>query len=526
MKSAKIGIVVGLLTQTAGVGQMLDPAKLLQKPTDSWPTYNGDYSGRRYSELKRINASNVHGLSLAWVTRYGSGPGITIKSTPLLVNGVLYFTSPNNVWAADARTGRELWHYLYPPSSGSTLGNRGVGMYGNWLYFETPDSHLVSLDAHTGKERWKVEIADPKLDYTSTVAPVIIGNHVILGIGGDHLDNPAFVQSRDPETGALQWKHNTTPRKGEPGIETWPDEYASAHGTGQAWIPGTYDPQLNLYYVGTGNPNPVFADQSRKGDNLYTCSIIALNPDTGKMVWYYQVSPHEMHDWDAAEAPVLIDGVFDGKPRKLLAQASRNGYYFLLDRTNGEHLVTAPFIDTMNWTKGLNAKGQPVGDPTKFPTPDGVLVSPASGGATNWPAPSFDPETGLLYVGSSRSYSMFYLTDTDEHPEGWGGLDNTVGSEGAALVAIDYKTGKIAWKHEWPNGGGPAHMLTTAGKLLFTANGSNFIAFDPANGKILWHAGLTGPVTAGPITYELDGQQYLVLASADTLYSFTINPAN
>ena len=180
-----------------------------------------------------------------------------------MVNGILYFTSPNNVWAADARTGRELWHYQYPPNTGSTIGNRGVGMYGNWLFFETPDSNLVSLDARTGKERWKVSIADPKLDYTSTVAPVIVGNHVIVGIGGDHLDNPGFVQSRDPENGALQWKWWTTPRKGEPGIETWPDEYASAHGTGQPWIPGTYDPELNLYIVGTGNPNPVMAERAQ-----------------------------------------------------------------------------------------------------------------------------------------------------------------------------------------------------------------------------------------------------------------------
>ena len=198
------------------------------------------------------------------------------------MNGVLYFTAPNNVWAADVRTGREFWHYQYPPNTGSTIGNRGVGMYGNWLFFETPDSHLVSLDADTGKERWKVQIADPKLDYTSTVAPVVVGNHIMVGIGGDHLDNPGFLQSRDPETGALQWKWWTTPRKGEPGMETWPDEYAAAHGTGQAWIPGTYDPELNLYYVGTGNPNPVMAEKSRKGDNLYTCSIVAMNPDTGK----------------------------------------------------------------------------------------------------------------------------------------------------------------------------------------------------------------------------------------------------
>ncbi len=512
-----------MLASATAWGQMLDPAKLLQKPVDTWPTYNGDYSGRRYSELKQITSLNVKALSLAWVTRFGPGTGVTIKATPLEVNGILYFSSPNNVWAADAHTGREMWHYQYPANTASTIGNRGVGMYGNWLYFESPDSHLVSLDAKTGKERWKVRMVDPKLDYTSTVAPIIIGNHVVLGIGGDHMDNPGFLESRDPETGALQWHTNTTPRQGEPGIETWPDEYASAHGTGNTWIPGTYDPQLNLYYVGTGNPNPVLAEQSRKGDNLYTCTILAINPDTGKIVWYYQVSPHESHDWDASEAPVLIDGTINGKPRKLLAQASRNGFYFLLDRTNGEHIVTRPFIDTINWTLGLNAKGQPIGNPAKFPKPDGVLVSPASNGATNWPAPSFDPLTGLLYVGVNRSYAMFYVTDTDDHPEGWGGLDANAGSVGAALEAIDYRTGDIKWKHDWPAGGGPSHMLSTAGNLLFTGNGSNFIAFDPTNGKILWHAGLTGPVTAGPITFELDGKQYLVVCVGDMLYSFTVN---
>ena len=458
------------------------------------------------------------------MTRFGSGPGITIKSTPLLVNGVLYFTSPNNVWAADAHTGRELWHYQYPANTGSTIGNRGVGMYGNWLFFESPDSNLVSLDARTGKERWKVQMADPKLDYTSTVAPVIIGNHVVLGIGGDHMDNPGFIESRDPETGALQWKTYTTPRKGEPGLETWPDEYASAHGTGQTWIPGTYDPELNLYYVGTGNPNPVLAEQSRKGDNLYTCTILALDPTTGKMVWYYQVSPHEVHDWDASETPVLIDGVIDGKPRKLLAQASRNGFYFLLDRTNGEHIVTKPFIDTINWTKGLNAKGQPIGDPAKFPT---------SGRRTGFALVEWrDQLAGAQFRSRDRPavcrcepFFQHVLHHRYGRPSAKAGavLMRARVPQGAALEALDYKTGDIVWKHEWPNGGGPSHMLTTAGKLLFTGNGNNFIAFDPANGKILWHAGLTGPVTAGPITYELEGKQYLILASADSLFAFTVN---
>jgi alcohol dehydrogenase (cytochrome c) len=505
--------------------QGLDPSALLKQPTTMWPTFNGDYSGRRYSPLTQINSSNVHTLSLAWSTRLSAdGPGIiTVKSTPLLVNGILYFTSPNNVWAADVHTGRQIWHYQYPPNTGSTIGNRGLGMYENWLFFETPDSHLISLEASTGKVRWKVEIADPKLDYTSTVAPVIVGNHILVGIGGDHLDNPGFIESRDPETGDLQWKFNTTPRKGEPGMDTWPDEYAAAHGTGQTWMPGTYDPELNLYYFGTGNPNPVMAEKSRKGDNLYTCSIVAMNPDTGKMAWYYQVSPHDVHDWDAVETPVLIDGEFEGKPRKLLAQASRNGYYFLLDRTNGEHLVTKPFISTLNWSKGFNSVGAPVGNPAKYPTTDGVLVSPASNGATNWPAPSFDPETGLLYVGTSSSYSMFYLTDTDERPEGWAGLDRMAGNEGGALVALDYKTGKAAWRHQWPSGNGVVSSLCTAGKLLFTSNGNNVIAFDPANGKILWHAGLTNSPSAGLITYMLDGKQYLLVPAGDTLFTFTVN---
>lgn len=517
-----------MLSTAAGLlsAQGLDPGALLKLPETSWPTFNGDYSGRRFSPLTQMNSSNVHTLGLAWSKRVsGAGPApVTIKSTPLLVNGILYFTAPNNVWAADVHTGREIWHYQYPPNTGSTIGNRGVGMYENWLFFETPDSHLVSLDASTGKVRWTIQIADPKLDYTSTVAPIVVGNHILVGIGGDHLDNPGFLQSVDPETGALQWKLNTTPRKGEPGMDTWPDEYAAAHGTGQTWMPGTYDPELNLYYVGTGNPNPVMAEKSRKGDNLYTCSILAINPDTGKLVWYYQVSPHDVHDWDAVETPVLIDGEFEGKPRKLLAQASRNGYYFLLDRTNGKHLVTAPFLDTLNWSKSFNAVGAPVPDPAKYPTADGVLVSPASGGATNWPAPSFNPETGLLYVGTSRSYSMYYLTDPDERPEGWGGLDRDAGDERSALMALDYKTGKPAWEHEWPSGNGVVSSLSTAGKLLFTSNGSNVIAFNPATGKILWHAGITASPSAGLITYMLDGRQYLLVPAGDTIFTFTVNP--
>jgi len=526
MRTLFVAPLLAIVALTATAQEGLNPATLLKQPTDAWPTYNGDYSGRRFSTLTQINSSNVHTLSLAWASRFTGAAGavaVQIKSTPLMVNGILYFTAPNHVWAVDARDGHQIWHYQYPPNTGSTIGNRGVGMYGNWLFFESPDSNLISLDARTGKERWKVQIANPKLDYTSTAAPIIVGNHVLTGIGGDHLDNPGFLESHDPETGALQWKWFTTPRKGEPGIETWPDEYAAAHGTGQTWIPGSYDPELNLYILGTGNPNPVMADQSRKGDNLYTCTIVALNPDTGKMVWYFQATPHDTHDWDASETVVLIDGTINGQPRKLVAQANRNGYFFVLDRATGKNVLSVPFINTLNWSKGLNAKGNPIPDPAKDPTPDGVLVSPASGGGTNWQSPSFSPDSGLFYVGSNRPYSMFYKTDTDAHPQGWGGLDTGAGGEGGALLALDYKTGKIVWRHDWPSGSGVNHIMSTAGKLVFTSNGSNLIAFHPDNGKILWHAGLTASPTAGPITYLLEGKQHLLVAAGDSLYDFVVN---
>src|SRR5579862_8214957 len=511
-----------------------------QTPTDSWPTYHGDWSGRRYSALKQIDTGNVKYLSLAWLYRLntarggailgGEGPdtpsappGVpSVKSTPLLVNGILYFSAPDHVWAVDARTGREVWHFAWKTRGGDHIGNRGVGIFGNWLYFLTPDNYFVSLDLATGKERWHHEIANLRREYFSTNAPIVIGKHVIIGVGGDALDLPGYLESRDPESGSLVWRWNSTPKPGEPGSDTWPDEYSMSHGGGMPWIPGTYDPELNLYYFGTGNANPVLTGQNRAGDNLYTCTIVALNPDTGKMVWYYQATPHDTHDWDAAQTPVLIDGVIDGRPRKLLAQANRNGYFFLLDRTNGQHVLTAPFIDTVNWATGIDAQGRPIPNPAKAPTPDGVLVSPPTGGATNWPPPSFDPETGLFYVGTSQSWGMFYKTDTDDHPEGWGGTDVAAGGDGGALLAIDYKTDKIAWRHDWPAGGGASHFLTTAGHLLFTGNGNYLIAFDPSTGKILWHTQLKANPSAGPITYLLDNQQQLLVVAGDTLYSFTL----
>jgi len=525
MKLGKFILLLALVAVPAGIwADGLDPATLRAPLKNTWPTFNGDYSGRRYSELSQINATNVKTLGLAWTARANTGEtsGATIKATPLVVNGVLYYTVPDHAWAIDARTGRQLWHYKWESKGGIHIGNRGVGLYGNWIFFETPDNHLISLNAKDGSFRWSVEIADLAQEYFSTPAPLVIGNHIIVGVGGDSLDVPGYLEARDPETGAVQWHWNTEPRPGEPGSETWPDKDAMEHGGGMTWMPGTYDPELNLIYWGTGNPNPVHAGQGRRGDNLWTCSIVALNPDTGKLVWYFQVSPHDTHDWDAVQTPVLFDAEIKGQKRKLLAQASRNGYFFVLDRTNGKNVLTAPYID-VDWAKGLDSLGRPIPDPAHEPKTDGALAAPSAGGGTNWYAPSYDPETRLFYVNSTQSYSVYYLTDTDPKPEGYGGRDSGVWSKDY-LKAIDPETGKIRWTHEYPTSGGDSSgLLTTAGKLLFAGDpADHFVAFDPASGRILWHAGLTASISNGPITYELDGRQYIVAAAGDTLYAFTL----
>ncbi len=304
-------------------------AKLLLHPTaDSWPGYHGDYSGRRHSALTQINAGNVNTLGLAWA--FQTDQTASIKATPILVDGILYFTVPDQLWAIDARSGHQIWHYQYPPNKGDHIGQRGVAIYKDWIYFMGPDSHMVSLNAKDGSVRWNIAVADATKGYWTTMAPLVVGNHVIAGVGGD-LDNiPMFLQSFDPETGKLQWKWDVSPA-GTPGGSTG----------GTTWIPGTYDPDLNLIFWGTGNPTPVLAGDARPGDNKNTCSIVALNPDTGKLVWSFQPTPHDTHDWDAVEIPVLVDAVFKGKQRKMLMQASRNGYFFVLDRATGEILLTS-----------------------------------------------------------------------------------------------------------------------------------------------------------------------------------------
>jgi alcohol dehydrogenase (cytochrome c) len=539
--------------------QGLDPSAILKPLSDSWLTYSGDYSGKRYSALTQINQSTVKHLTLAWASRVAAGPGggggrggfgggggaapiiiggegtgeivgggTNVRASILQVNGVLFFSTPDNAWAMDARDGRELWHYYWKTRGGTHIGNRGLGMWNNYLYMETPDNYLVSLEAKTGRERWHKVIASFEAQYFSTPAPVVVGNHVLVGTGND-LDAPGFLQSFDPETGELQWKFYTVPMKpGDPGLETWASLDAARHGGAQVWVPGSYDPETHLYIFGTGNPTPAYTDQTRgPGDNLFTNSLVAVNVDTGKMAWYYQTGPHDTHDWDSAQTPALVDADFGGKPRKLVLTAARNGYFFVVDRVTGEHLLTSKFSNTVNWAKGINEKGQPVRDPVKDHHIGGSLVSSANGGATNWPPPSFSPQTGLFYVPLAETYAMYYLTETDPlGAMGLGGKEEIgVGSMGSYIAAIDYKTGKTVWRHRYPGtgGGGGNGLLTTAGGLLFGGDaGGNLVAYDAATGKILWHARL-GQISNAPQTYLLDGHQYVLQAAGDTLYAFTLN---
>jgi alcohol dehydrogenase (cytochrome c) len=530
--------------------QSLDPADILKPRADEWPTYSGDYSGRRFSPLTDISQNNVKNLSLAWATRviggvagnpqapntvvggaggieYGGKPNV--KSAILQVDGILYFTIPDNVWALDARDGHEIWHFFWRTRGGDHIGNRGVGIWHNNVYFETADDLLLCLDAKTGHLKWQKEIAPFELQYFSTMAPIVIGNHLLVGTG-NNLDEPGILQSFNPETGDVEWKWYAVPTKaGDPGLETWRNLDAASHGGGNVWVPGSYDPETHLYIFGTANPTAAYTSQMRgPGANLYTCSLVAVNVDTGKMAWYYQTSPHDTHDFDSSQTPVLVDGTFNGKPRKLVLTGARNGYFFVLDRTTGEHLLTSKIVDSINWAEPVLGKdGAPVRIPAKDYDVGGALVSPANQGVVNWPPPSYSPQTGLFYVNAVESYAMYYLATLD--PRGamaLGGKDElSLGSDGDFLTAIDYKTGKIAWRHRYRGVGSSATQngtLTTAGHLLFAPDSSgNLVAYDPSNGTALWNTRIGA--SNAPETYMLDGHQYVISAGGDTIFAFRLN---
>ncbi len=565
-------LVVGPVLLSAQTGG-LDPAEMVKPLADQWTSYSGDLSGKRFSALKLVNTNTVKSLSLKWVSNLttgcgptgtgpagggaGGGPGVggggfgggggrggagapaapivvgglgngdantcgpaRLGGGILFVNGIIYASTPDNVYAIDARDGTPLWHYYWKTRGGTSLQTRGLGMWHDYIYFELHDDWVVCLDAKTGKEVWKKEIAPFEQQYFSSNAPMVVGDHVLVGTGND-LDAPAFLKSLDPRTGEQQWILYSTPQnEGDPGLETWPSLDAARHGNGATWIPGSYDPETHLYLYGTGNPTPAYTQGRGDGDNLFTSSLIAVNVDTGKMAWYYQTSPHDTHDWDSTQTPVLVDAPFNGRMRKLVITATRNGYFFVLDRTTGEHLVTSKFGIVNNWASGLDEKGQPKRNPHKDATIAGSLVN---SDVTNYPPPSFSPQTGLFYVHEQNSMRISYLMEPD--PRGSMGLGGTTGGAninfGTNIVAIDYKTGKVAWRKEINSGS--TGLLTTAGGLLFLNNAPNVEAWDAATGKGLWYSQIGG-LTSPPETFMLDGKQHMLFAgNGGNLFLFVLN---
>jgi alcohol dehydrogenase (cytochrome c) len=546
----------------------LDPGSITKPLTGEWQSYSGDLSGKRFSALKLVNTNTVKNLSLKWITPLMTGCGPTGEaagggaggfggfggggfggrgggggfSAPIIVgglgtgeanncgnrapgggilfvDGVIYASSPSNVYAVDARDGTVLWHYYWKTRGGTSLQTRGLGMWHQLIYFELNDDWVVCLDAKTGKEVWRHEISPFDQQYFSSNAPMVIGDHVLVGTGND-TDAPSFLKSLDPRTGAVQWILYSTPQSpGEPGIETWASLDAARHGNGATWIPGAYDPETKLYIYGTGNPTPAYTQGRGEGDNLFTSCLVAVNVDTGNMAWYFQTSPHDTHDWDSTQTPILVDMPFNGRPRKLVMTATRNGYFFVLDRVTGEHLVTNKLGLVNNWAQGLDAKGQPKRNPNKDATVAGSLVN---SDVLNYPPPTFSPDTGLFYVHEQNAMRVSYLMEPD--PRGSMGLGGTGGggnlSWGTYIVAIDYKTGKIVWRKEI--NGGSSGLLTTAGGVLFLSNPPNVEAWDATTGKGLWYSQIGG-LGAPAETFMLDGKQHMLFSAGGGLYMFVLN---
>src|SRR3989475_5455068 len=392
-----------------GVSTVSEQDLLAQPPGSNWTSYNGDYSGRRYSSLHEINLNNVAQLRAAWIFHPGNSE--RLEATPVVIRGIMYVTAANDVYALDARTGRALWHYQRPVSSGllddaAAHKNRGVAVWKDFVYTETDDAHLLCLDARSGTLRWDVAYADKTKHYGATSAPLVVNGAVIVGTSGGDSGVRGFLAAYDAVTGKLKWHLWTIPGPGEFGSASWPgDSYL--HGGGTTWMPGTYDPKLNTVYWTTSNAAPDFVGDSRPGDDLYTACVVALDPDTGKLKWHFQFTPHDIHDWDAAETPMLLDLNWRGKPRKLVVQANRNAFFYVLDRETGEFLMGKPF-ERQTWASGLDDKGRPILTKDALPTEDGLRICPGLGGGGNWMAPSYNPETKLFYFALFEQCEIYY----------------------------------------------------------------------------------------------------------------------
>jgi alcohol dehydrogenase (cytochrome c) len=498
------------------------------KNPSSWLTYSGDYSGQRHSPLKQITPENAHRLSAHWTFQTETtARGRGFESTPLVVDGVMYVTGPNGfAWALDARSGRPFWRYRRELPANLTYGasapvNRGFGILADRLFLTTLDAHLVALDTKTGNVLWDIELADYKAGHSATMAPLVVKDKVIVGISGGDYPTRGFLDAYDPTNGKRIWRFYTVPGAGEPGSETWPaSPELLARGGGATWVTGSYDPELNTLYWGTGNPNPDYYGEDRKGENLYTCSLIAIDADTGKLKWHYQFTPHDLHDWDSNHVPVLADLVIGGQRRKVVMVANRNGFFYVLDRVTGKVLLGKPFTDT-TWARELGPDGHPIvlNDGSKGCLPD-------NWGGTVFMPPSFDPALGLFFV-TARETCATFVPEKQVIAPGRFSLSGTVRRDLAkaygALRAIDAATGERRWEFKFatPSFGG---VLSTASGVVFDGdNEGNFMAFDARTGANLWHYQTGSPLWGGsPITYMLDGRQYVVVGSGSSIVAYAL----
>lgn len=493
-----------------------------------WLTYSGGYRSWRYSSLDQVNTANVHRLRLDWAFQFKSLE--KVETTPLVVNDVMYVTQPpSDALALDVRTGRPYWEYRHklPERVSVCCGqvNRGMAILNGRVYLGTLDAQLVALDAKTGAVVWTAKVAEYSEGYSITVAPLAVKDKIIVGISGGEYGIRGFLDAYDAATGERAWRFYTIPGPGEPGNETWSGD-SWKQGGAPTWITGSYDPELDLIYWGTGNPAPDWNGDVRLGDNLYASSVVAVEADTGKMRWYFQFTPHDVHDWDSVQIPVLVDGEFGGVQRKLMYFANRNGFYYVLDRTSGEFLLAKNYVK-VTWAEGIDENGRPVRVPNMEPTEEGTLVYPGVQGGTNWYSPSYSPRTDLFYVPVWELPNLFFKGEADYTPglPYWGGLVQGASEEPpgrGAIRALVPETGELKW--EYPMLTVPwAGVLTTAGDLAFggTTDGQ-FFALDARTGEELWFAQLGGMIATNPITYLNQGKQHLAITAGTTLFSFEL----
>jgi alcohol dehydrogenase (cytochrome c) len=514
--------------QTANLG--VQPAQLLSHTiNENWPSYNGDYTGRRFSSLTQITPENVGQLRAEWV--FHSKNSGKLEVTPVVVDGVMYITASNDVYALNSTNGRTLWHYSRPVSSGlidDAAGhiNRGVALLGTRLYTETDNAHLVCLDARSGHLLWDIAYADWNKNYGATSVPLIIKDKVLVGTSGGDSGVRGFLAAYDATSGKLVWRLWTIPGPGEFGSSSWPgDSYL--HGGGTTWMPGTYDPELNTVYWGTGNAGPDYDGDVRPGDDLYTACLLAIDPDNGKLKWYFQFTPHDLYDYDGVETPVLIDRVYQGTPRRLLVEANRNGYLYVLDRADGKFLSATQFAVRLNWAKGIDANGRPIVSGLQ-PTSDGTLICPGDIGGTNWFSPSYSEFTHQFYLSAFNICSTYFKKPAvfaeGSNYYSTGTTHDSKDRGKKELLAFDLDKNSFTWRypqegdsHSW---GGV--MTTASGLVFFADDAESFEAVDAMTGKSLWHFNTGQTFHASPMSYSVGGRQYVAIASGDDLFSFAL----